>query len=367
MQSLALRVLVGAISVPLLSSLAAAQDVDVPGNLTMVNSTATEGNILKGELPFLHNYGMNNTFLGINAGNLTMSGASNTATGFQALQSNTSGFNNTALGSGALLSNTTGFQNTASGLAALFSNTTGNDNTATGTGVLLNNTTGNGNTASGAQALVSNESGSSNTASGVNALFSNNTGNGNTAIGFQALQSNTIGGGNTAIGSGANVSAGNLTNATAIGAGAIVDASDKIRLGNGSVTVVEGPPYSPISDRKKKENLRQVDGEEVLTKIRALRVTSWNYIGQDAKEFRHYGPMAQDFFTAFGHDGLGTIGTPTTNTSTDIDGILMIAAKALEKRTVKQSEKLDALRAENAELKGRLEVLERRVGSEAER
>ena len=57
--------------------------------------------------------------------------------------------------------------------------------------------------------------------------------------------------------------------------------------------------------------------------------------------------MAQDFFAAFGHDGLGAIGTDTTITSTDIDGILMIAAQALEKRT-------EALRAENADLKARL-------------
>ena len=75
--------------------------------------------------------------------------------------------------------------------------------------------------------------------------------------------------------------------------------------------------------------------------------------------------MAQDFFAAFGHDGLGAIGTDTTITSTDIDGILMIAAQALEKRT-------EALRAENADLKARntdlearLAALERRVGNSA--
>ena len=39
---------------------------------------------------------------------------------------------------------------------------------------------------------------------------------------------------------------------------------------------------------------------------------------------------AQDFFAAFGHDAIGTIGTPTVITSGDLDGILMIAAQALE-------------------------------------
>ena len=39
----------------------------------------------------------------------------------------------------------------------------------------------------------------------------------------------------------------------------------------------------------------------MLIKIRGLSLTSWNYLGQDSKQFRHYGPMAQDFFAAFGH------------------------------------------------------------------
>src|SRR5215471_10192232 len=53
---------------------AEAQDVDVPGNLTMHDSAdATVGNILKEGVPFLHNFGTNNTCLGSNAGNFTMS------------------------------------------------------------------------------------------------------------------------------------------------------------------------------------------------------------------------------------------------------------------------------------------------------
>jgi hypothetical protein len=264
------------------------------GNVNLDNSTATAGNILKGGVPFIHNFGPNNTFVGLNAGNLTMTG-----------------FRNTASGEGALFSNTTGFRNTASGQGALFSNDTGFRNTASGDG---------------------------------------------------ALSSNTTGSNNTAVGAEANVSVGNLTNATAIGAGAIVDASDKIRLGNSAVTVVEGAPYNTVSDKTKKENFKPVDGEEVLKKIRHIPVNSWNFIGHDPKQFRHYGPVAQDFFAAFGHDGIGTIGTPTTISSTDMAGILMIAVRALERRT----RELDALKADNSDLKAknadltaRLETLER--------
>jgi len=43
--------------------------------------------------------------------------------------------------------------------------------------------------------------------------------------------------------------------------------------------------------------------------------------------------MAQDFFAAFGHDGIGQVGSETTINSGDIAGILMVAVQALEKRT----------------------------------
>jgi hypothetical protein len=151
------------------------------------------------------------------------------------------------------------------------------------------------------------------------------------------------------------VSAGNLTNATAIGFGALVNASNKIRLGNTAVTVIEGQvTLTASSDKTKKENFQPVDGEEVLGKIRGFELTSWNFIGHDPKEFRHYGPMAQDFFGAFGHDGVGQIGTETTINSGDIAGILMIAVQALEKRTVELKQK----EAQIAVLESKVENLE---------
>ena len=264
---------------------------------------------------------------------------------------------NTSLGTGALQNNTTGSFNTASGVNALFSNTTGEDNTANGLNALFRNTTGGANTASGTRALASNTEGNLNTASGDAALSSNTTGNANTAIGFDA-----------------NVSTGNLSNATAIGNGALVNASNEVRLGNASVTVIEGQvAFTNSSDKTKKENFQPVDGEEVLGKIRGFELSSWNFIGHDPKEFRHYGPMAQDFFAAFGQDGVGQIGSETTINSGDLAGILMIAVQALEKRTaeLKQREaqmavlesKVEELTAKHAYFEtvaARLEALELR-------
>ena len=46
------------------------------------------------------------------------------------------------------------------------------------------------------------------------------------------------------------MSTGNLTNATAIGAGAFVNASNKVRLGNVLVTVIEGQvAFTSASDK----------------------------------------------------------------------------------------------------------------------
>jgi hypothetical protein len=248
-----------------------------------------------------------NTAIGLNALFSNTTGTLNTASGVNALLSNNTGIQNTATGVNALLSNTNGDFNTADGVNALISNTTGTQNTATGHGALLSNTTGKDNTANGVSALFSNTTGCDNTAIGNTALVFNTTGCTNTAIGADALFNNTTGDFNTAIGWAADVSAGNLTNATAIGAQATVNANNKIRLGNTAVTVIEGQvAFTFPSDKTQKENFQPVDGEEVLGKIRGFELSSWNFIGHDPKEFRHYGPMAQDFFAAFGHDGSWT-------------------------------------------------------------
>jgi hypothetical protein len=142
--------------------------------------------------------GTQNTFLGRNAGNFTMTGDANAGFGYNALFSNTTGPQNTATGNAALYSNTTGGGNTASGSNALRNNTTGSSNTATGEGALTSNTTGGGNTANGAGALYSNTTGSLNTAIGSGALQST-TGFRNIGIGQSAGANLTTGSDNICI------------------------------------------------------------------------------------------------------------------------------------------------------------------------
>ena len=173
------------------------------GNVDLDNTTNANqfGVISKNGTRFIHNfnYGNNgtvttdgyNTFVGENAGNLTMGSTATAAS---------EGSYNTAIGNGALQANTTGFYNTANGYASLYYNTTGNHNTANGRQALYNNTTGYYNTASGYGSLDSNTTGYNNTASGMQSLRLNTTGTGNTANGYASLYYNTTGANNTAIG-----------------------------------------------------------------------------------------------------------------------------------------------------------------------
>lgn len=115
--------------------------------------------------------------------------------------------------------------------------------------------------------------------------------------------------------------------------------------------------WSTISDSTKKEKLVPVNGEEVLEKIGKFRLNTWNYKGQDPKVFRHYGPMAQDFYHAFGKDALGSIGCDTLINQADFDGVNFTAIQALVKRTDELRKNNDELRAKNDELRARNEKM----------
>ncbi|MFI5132546.1 MAG: hypothetical protein ACHQFX_21255 [Chitinophagales bacterium] len=143
--------------------------------------------------------GINNTFLGGDAGFSNTTGYENSAGGKSALYSNVSGADNTAFGYTALQDCTTGSFNTAFGSEALNNNSTGNSNTAVGYRSQFNGS-GNNNTSVGRVTLLFNASGNYNTAVGDAALRVNSTGQENTAVGGQAMEDNTEGSSNTAIG-----------------------------------------------------------------------------------------------------------------------------------------------------------------------
>lgn len=116
--------------------------------------------------------------------------------------------------------------------------------------------------------------------------------------------------------------------------------------------------WTGVSDSTKKERFLRVDGEDVLRKISKFNLTSWNF--KKGTE-RHYGPMAQDFYAAFGRDELGTIGTDTTINSGDFDGVNFIAIQALEKRTQALQRSNDDYRTQNNQLIAEVESLRRSI------
>ncbi|SEA35260.1 tail fiber domain-containing protein [Psychroflexus halocasei] len=105
--------------------------------------------------------------------------------------------------------------------------------------------------------------------------------------------------------------------------------------------------WSTISDKNKKENIKLAKGNYFIESIKKMPLGSWNYIGQDKKKYRHWGPMAQDFHKYFGKDGIGTIGNDTTIASADIDGVMMIAIQQLAK--------------ENDSLKTKIAILKKKM------
>jgi hypothetical protein len=102
-----------------------------------------------------------------------------------------------------------------------------------------------------------------------------------------------------------------------------------------------GNSWTTISDKNLKENFALVNGEDILQKLANIPQYTWNYKGQDPESFRHYGPMAQDFYTAFGKDEYGTIGCDTLINQHDFIGVNMVAIQALEKRTTVLQQQLD--------------------------
>jgi hypothetical protein len=118
-----------------------------------------------------------------------------------------------------------------------------------------------------------------------------------------------------------------------------------------------GGAWAPISDRAVKDNVRPVDGRDVLEKVAALPLNTWNYKSQDAS-IRHIGPMAQDFHAAFG------VGEDERHiTTVDADGVALAAIQGLNK---KLEQELRARDAEIGELKRTVsemrQLMQRREG-----
>jgi hypothetical protein len=126
----------------------------------------------------------------------------------------------------------------------------------------------------------------------------------------------------------------------------VISASNCAYLSNGGA-------WTNVSDVNRKRGFAAVHGEDVLTRLRGMAITTWTY-NAEGDEVRHLGPTAQDFHAAF---GLG--GTDDTHIATvDADGVAMAGVQALITRTDALRAENEAQRAENAEQAARIQALE---------
>ncbi len=306
--------------------------LDVDGDFNLPLTTGpTVGVIKLGDTPFIHAFGQNDTFVGLNAGNFTL----------------VSTAGNTAIGSSALTSLVTGSDNTASGVQALAANTTGA-----------------GNTASGLQALTHNTSGIQNTALGVAA----------------GANGNVTGSKNIFIGAFADGGVDGLTNATAIGYGAIVGASNSLVLGGTGAnavnvgigttapsnvfTIAQGAGHA-ISDgwdvyssRRWKTNIRTLQG--ALDKVQRLRGVSYDLKGNGKHEIgviaEEVGSVVPEIVTWNGKDAEGVDYTRLT-------ALLIEATKEQQTIIDDQQRLVNAQQAQIAQLASQLKTIQAAIGT----
>jgi hypothetical protein len=128
--------------------------------------------------------------------------------------------------------------------------------------------------------------------------------------------------------------------------------------------------FACTSSRATKENFVAVSGGDVLSRLKSVDVSSWNYISE-GRNVRHVGPMAEDFFKAF------QLGTGNTSIGLqDLTGVSLAAIKELHQRTdelqrktaeVEQlREQVNQLREANSEMERRLATLEQLLLGQAQ-
>ena len=129
-----------------------------------------------------------------------------------------------------------------------------------------------------------------------------------------------------------------------------------MKLDTGGLTV--NGTFVSGSDRNTKENFAPVDPRAVLAKVAALPLSQWNYKADVGT--RHLGPMAQDFYAAFG------IGPDDKHIATvDADGVALAAIQGLNQKLEEKDAELQALKQTVAELKAAFDQLDKGKSSKA--
>jgi hypothetical protein len=122
-----------------------------------------------------------------------------------------------------------------------------------------------------------------------------------------------------------------------------VNSITKMSLASNGTLTVQGPvnatAFNVSSDKHVKENFVQINPQSVLERLSAIPISTWNYKENDGGNM-HMGPMAQDFYAAFG------LGTDNKHISTvDADGVAFASIQALYQQNQSLQTEVDALHA----------------------
>lgn len=111
------------------------------------------------------------------------------------------------------------------------------------------------------------------------------------------------------------------------------------------------PSWQCTSDRNAKENLVRADGADVLRRLVAMPLYSYNFKGSDPA-IRSLGPMAQDFYATF---GLGRDNKMLA--SINLEGVALAAVQGLNAKLEASEARIAAQARELAEIKAQLAAI----------
>ncbi len=121
-----------------------------------------------------------------------------------------------------------------------------------------------------------------------------------------------------------------------------------------------GTAWAVVSDRNVKKDFAAINSVQILEKLAAMPITQWHYKWETSDVTPHIGPMAQDFKAAF------YPGTDDKSITTqEADGVALAAIQGLNEKVESQRAELNRKESEIADLKQRMEVLERLMRGQA--
>ena len=109
-----------------------------------------------------------------------------------------------------------------------------------------------------------------------------------------------------------------------------------------------------LSDQNAKQWFASADNKQILEKVASLPIKTWSYKG-DAAGVRHMGPVAQDFYAAFG------LGADSLHIAPlDVNGVALASIQALNAKVVEKEAQISQLEKQVKSLESRIAVLEGR-------